>query len=210
MDPVTRTLIVGDSHVARLTEFVFNPPHEYEGRVNPQMGLDADVIFHGIGGRTTAKITERDLTVLSDIDPHVIVLLVGGNDLCAPEATSLQVASAIHDLAVTLAQLDRCQEVFVCAIPLREKCPRVTPSFNNRVQHCNNILGDLLEPEEMIDFFSLRGLYNSPTPLYIDGVHFSNKGLYKLYRSVRGAVMAGRRIMDRLRGGFPRNTPHHY
>ena len=64
MDPVTRTLIVGDSHVARLTEFVFNPPHEYEGMVNLEMGLDADVIFHGIGGRTTAKIMERDLTVL--------------------------------------------------------------------------------------------------------------------------------------------------
>ena len=98
MDPVTRTLIVGDSHVTRLTEFVFNPSHEYEGRVSLEMGLDADIIFQGIGGRTTAKITERDLTVLSDIDPHVIVLLVGGNALCAPEATSFHCEACLTPL----------------------------------------------------------------------------------------------------------------
>ena len=78
----TRILVIGDSHVARLSEFLLSTPRDYEELVSLDMGLGADIVFHGVGGRTTAKMGRCDLQSVRDLDPHVIILMVGGNDLC--------------------------------------------------------------------------------------------------------------------------------
>ena len=76
----------------------------------------SDVVFHCVRGRTTKKIGLYDLQIVDDLDPQVIILLVGGNDLCSPDTSPLWTASAIQDLAVALAQIYRCHRLFVGSI----------------------------------------------------------------------------------------------
>ena len=190
----TRILVIGDSHVARLSEFLLSTPRDYEELVSLDMGLGADIVFHGVGGRTTAKMGRCDLQSVRDLDPNVIILMVGGNDLCDSHASPLRTASDIHDLAVTLVNMGRCRHVFACSIPPRATYPDVLPPFPNRVFQCNNILRDLLMPEEEITYWKIHGLHNPAEPIFLwDDIHFNSKGNYKLYRGIRGAVISALR-----------------
>ena len=123
----TRILVVRDSDVACLSEFLLATPPDYEEYVSLDMGLGANIVFHGIGGCTTEKIGLHDLQFVKDLDPHIIILMVGGNDLCDPNASPLRTASDIHDLAVTLVNIVRCHRVFACSIPPRATYPHVLP-----------------------------------------------------------------------------------
>ena len=44
--------------------------------------------------------------------------MVGGNDLCHPSRSALEVASNIHNLALSIADMEGCHWVFVASIPL--------------------------------------------------------------------------------------------
>ena len=83
MDPRTRILVVGDSHIRRLREFVEAPPDEFHGFVQLSMGL------------------------------QVVILMVGGNDLTSATASALGVGSNIQELALSLAVDASCKKVMV-------------------------------------------------------------------------------------------------
>ena len=106
MDPRTRVLVVGDSHIRRLRDFVEAPPDEFQGFVQLSMGLvdssKLDLSFLGRGGRTVGTIKIEDMQEIERFAPHVVILMVGGNDLTSPTASPLGVASGIHDLALYL------------------------------------------------------------------------------------------------------------
>ena len=130
--------------------------------------------------------------------------MVGGNDLCHPSTSALEVASTIQDLALSIADMGGCHWVFVASIPPGISYPLVSPLYSECVNHCNWILKDLLQVEKGISYFKLRGLYEPQQEIFIrDGIHFNGYGTYKMYRAVRGAVCFGLEVMDRLRGGKP-------
>ena len=63
MDPRTRVLVVGDSHIRRLRDFVEAPPDEFQGVVQLSMGLvdSSRLDFLGHGGRTVSSIEIKDM-----------------------------------------------------------------------------------------------------------------------------------------------------
>ena len=206
MEPQTRTLILGDSHVRRLHDFIRAPPTCYESCVDTSVEATTDITFHGVGGRSVKNISRLDLPVVQELLPHVIILMVGGNDLCDPKTSPLKVASDIHDLAMRLLHTDACYMVFVLSIPPRASYPAVNPTFIERVDECNKILHQLLDSEEEVYYWKIRGLHNPTVDIFTqDGIHLNGRGSYKLYRSVRGALLKGLTIMDRLRGGKSRD-----
>ena len=161
------------------------------------MMVDADVIYHGTGGRTAESLGKLDFGTVTDLGPHIIVLAVGGNDLCSDDASPLTVASYIHDLAVALSNTDKCQAVFVLSVTQRSYYPQVSPPYPVRVNECNSILRHLLEPEEEIYYYKAYGLYGGSQSIFLeDGIHLNPRGNYKLYRAVRGAVLQGMAIME--------------
>ena len=210
MDPRTRVLVVGDSHIRRLRDFVEAPPDEFQGFVQLSMGLvdssRLDLSFLGRGGRTVSSIEIEDMQEIERFAPHVVILMVGGNDLTSPTASPLGVASGIHDLALSIAAVPSCVKVLVGAIPPPRSYPSTALAYPGRVDRCNFILRNLLQVEESAAYFKIRGLIDPVRDLHIrDGIHFKPYGLYRLYRAVWGAVCSALDIMDRLRGGIPPN-----
>ena len=172
------------------------------------MGLDdssrLDLSFLGHGGRTVSGIESEDMQVIKRFAPHVVILMVGGNDLTSPTASPLGVASDIHELALSIAAVQSCVKVLVGAIPPRRSYPSTGPAYPERVDRYNFILRNLLQVEESAAFFKIRGLIDPVRDIHIrDGVHFKPYGLYRLYRAVRGAVCSALNIVDGLRGGKP-------
>ena len=147
MDPQTRVLVVGDSHIRRLRDFVEAPPDEFQGFVQLSMGLvdssKLDLSFLGRGGRTVGTIEIEDMQEIERFAPHVVILMVGGNDLTSPTASPLGVASGIHDLALSIAAVPSCVKVLVGAIPPRRSYPSTVPAYPGRVDRCNFILRNL-------------------------------------------------------------------
>ena len=115
-------------------------PDEFQGSVHLSMGLDdssrLDLSFLGHGGRTVSGIESEDMQVIKRFAPHVVILMVGGNDLTSPTASPLGVASDIHKLALSIASVQSCVKVLVGAIP---------PRRSERVDRCNFILRNLLQ-----------------------------------------------------------------
>ena len=199
---------MGDSHIRRLRDFVEAPPDKFQGSVHLSIGLDdssrLDLSFLGHGGRTVSGIESEDMQVIEGFAPHVVILMVGGNDLTSPTASPLGVASDIHELVLSIAAVQSCVKVLVGAIPPRQSYPSTGQAYPERVDRCNFILRNLLQVEESAAFFKIRGLIDPVRDIHIrDGVHFKPYGLYRLYLAVRGAVCSALNIVDGLRGGKP-------
>ena len=148
MDPRTRILVLGDSHIRRLRFFFRPPPDHFHGFVQLSMGLQnasrLDLSFLGYGGRTVSGIRREDMQDIQGFSPHVVILMVGVNDLTSATASALGVASDIHELALSLAAAASCEKVMVGAIPPRVSYPSTAPAYPERVDHCNFILRNLL------------------------------------------------------------------
>ena len=182
MDPRTRTLVVRDSHVRRLRKFMQHPPDHFTGNVQLSLGLDGDMDFLCRGGRKSYQVQTQDKGVIKLNSPHVVVLMVGRKDLCHPSTSSLEVASTIHDLALSIADMEGCHWVFVASIPPRRSYALVSPVYPERVYHCNSILKDLLQVEKGISYFKLRGFYEPQQDIFIrDSMHFNGYVTYKMY-----------------------------
>ena len=179
-------------------------PEAYSHNVHLDMALGERLDFHGKGGITTQGIFDHDMEWVRWYAPHVVFLMVGGNDLTDPTLSALDVASRIHDLAKYLVDSEGCYVVFVASITGRTSYPNLNPSYPEKVGDCNKYLRVLFEVEENMFYCTLRGLYNPSTEvMHHDGIHLSDWGHYRLYRSIRGAVCRGLSMMDRLRGGLP-------
>ena len=61
MDPRTRTLVLGDSHIRRLHNFMSETPDAYSHNVFLDMALGERLDFHGMGGRTVQGIFDHDM-----------------------------------------------------------------------------------------------------------------------------------------------------
>ena len=137
MDPRTRTLVLGDSHIRRLQEFLEAPLDDFLGSVQLSIGLEdalrLDLSFLGYGGRTVSGIRDKDMQEIRRISPHVVILMVGGNDLTSATVSPLRVASDIHELALSIAAVESCVKVLVGAIPPRVSYPSTTPAYPERV-----------------------------------------------------------------------------
>ena len=143
------------------------PPDYFCGKVHYSMVLEEDLSFLGRGGRTVSLIKNNDLRDVHRISPHVVILMVGGNDLTNPARSPHEVASDIHALALSILEMELCYLVLVGGIPPRVTYPWMDPTYPDRVQHCNFILRNLLEVEENISCFKLRGLVNPDDKVHI-------------------------------------------
>ena len=97
--------------------------------------------------------------------PHVVFLMVGGNDLGNPNLSALDVASQIHDLTSFFVDSEGCYLMFVASITPRSSYPYLDSAYPQKVANCNKFLRALFEVEENMFYWTLWGLSNSSTDI---------------------------------------------
>ena len=76
-----RVLILGHSFIRRLHAFI---TRSHDNEYTTKLGISTpDFIckWHGVGGRTVAKVLKYDLSVVKEFGPDIIILQLGTNDL---------------------------------------------------------------------------------------------------------------------------------
>ena len=128
----TRVLILSHSFVDRSHTFLL--AHYGRDFVN-NFNLSDDLIFkwHGIGGRTIAKIRQYDLRVVESFAPDIVILELGMNDLM--QLSALETGSAIEDLARLLYECYHVQKICVCQTLYREKAPLFIKQVNSLTKY---------------------------------------------------------------------------
>ena len=111
-----RVPILGHSFVHRLHSFIVS-----SSNLTLSLGIAEPIVvkWHGIGGRTIAKVLAHDLRVVESFQPHLVILELGTNDLSHLDPTT--VGSSLEDLAQVLHSRYRVQRVVVCQTLFRDK-----------------------------------------------------------------------------------------
>ena len=182
-------LLFGHSFIRRLRDDLRT---QFDPRADESFKLSRDAIvhFHGVGGRTVRKLIKYDLSIVSSLSPHAVILEIGTNDLSdlQPEV----VGSEIEELVRLLLDSYSVRVVGVC-----EVIPRVrAPFFNAAALILNQYLRVVLDPIPNVSCWQHRG-FSEPSrdPYLSDGVHMNSSGQYLLYRSYRGAILQAVRML---------------
>ena len=175
-----RVLILGHSFIRRLREHITS---SQDNGYTAKLGILTPEFFckwHGVGGRTIAKVVKYDLGVVKDFGPDIIILQLGSNDLV--DSTALTVGSDIEDLVVLLHDHYKVDLICVCQT-LRRSSLEVM--FNKNVSLLTRYLKAVLEPIPYAFFWSHRGFWTTKSQfLSRDGVHLNGGGQHKLYRNI--------------------------
>ena len=164
-----------------------------DARVRRDLNLSrsAQITFLGVGGRTVDKLSKFDLHLVRRLQPQIVILEIGSNDLSPPDARPEVVGSKIETLVQRLHAACRVETIVVCQTINRAAGLRDPPSFNDRVALLNQYLSVVLETLPFAVFWRHKGL-RQPTVRILcrDGVHLNSKGQYALYRSYRSAILS--------------------
>ena len=181
---------MGHSFVRRFELFLSKG---VDARVRRDLNLSrsAQITFLGVGGRTVDKLSKFDLHLVRRLQPQIVILEIGSNDLSPPDARPEVVGSKIETLVQRLHAECRVETIVVCQTINRAAGLRDPPSFIDRVALLNQYLSVVLETLPFAVFWRHKG-FRQPTVRILcrDGVHLNAKGQYVLYRSYRGAILS--------------------
>ena len=198
-------VIVGHSFVRRLGDYLRRTYGQYFN-----MGLDFDrafVTFLHQGGLTAAGARRNFVDHIISLGPDIVYIELGSNDLCHPRLSPQDVGDCLQDLANDLIQRG-VHFVMLGQVVMRadRAIPRATRSYNTKVRHFNAYMTDLFAPGTPLParFWRHRGMtYAGRSILGPDGVHLNQLGHYRLFRSIRGALLfAISRVRRHLRNHF--------
>jgi len=179
-----RVLILGHSFIKRLRRFVLDNSPDYGLDFN--LSDSVNIFWHGVGGRTIAKVQQHDLAEIIRIRPHIVYLEIGTNDLSQRGMSPLTVGSAIEEFVRLIH--DNYGVSIVCVGQTVRRSP--VGNFNENVKLLAHYLKAVLEPLPFAVYWSHRGFWRpSLTYLSYDGLHLNKEGQHKLFKSIRGAII---------------------
>ena len=153
---------------------------------------NAEVIFHGIGGRTISKLREYDFDAVREITPDIIVLKLGSNDLVklAPQTVGSELERRVQDL------YNLFSVKFVVFGQVLCRYTKDSVDFNCKVGKLHQYLNVVLERLPYCYYWRHRGFWNCKQDHYLsDGVRLNSLGNYKFMRGVRGAILKALKLV---------------
>ena len=138
MNCTHKVLILGHSFVHHLNVFLHQ---SHDRRTVPDSDLSSvDLSFLGIGGRTVPKTLQFDIAKVMTLQPEIIILELGSNDLSSVGRCPESVGSDIEHLVSFLH--DHCGAAFVvvCQVINRSNTPTHIPDYNVKVDVLNQYL----------------------------------------------------------------------
>ena len=101
MSPKPHVLIMGHAFVRRF-ELFLSEGIDTKVRQNLNLSCSAQITFLGVGGRTVHKLSKFDLHLVRCLQPQIVILEIGSNDLSPPDARPKVVGSKIETLVQRL------------------------------------------------------------------------------------------------------------
>ncbi len=139
---------------------------------------------------------DDEILALSALDPDIILISLGSNDLIFPDTDPTLLADRICEIADSIDTRRRARQfVFVSCLD-RAAAP---VNFSDRMEEFNNALESLCENRTDFLFYRIRGFSfdQSGNPLPVatwsdDGIHPSKEGKYfaKFAYEIRAALLA--------------------
>ena len=111
------------------------------------------ISFHGVGGRTIAKVRKFDLSIIRRLSPDIMVLELGSNDLTRLPAQT--VGSELETLVRYLHDEVNVKSIVVCQV-IRRHAPGCT-AYNFKVTKLHLYLKAVLEPIPFCLYWRHRG-----------------------------------------------------
>jgi lysophospholipase L1-like esterase len=192
-----RIQLFGHSFVTRLKSFI--PTND---KFNYKLNLHqpALVQYSGYSGANIAKLRDN-LETIEDFQPHIVIVVIGTNDLYDNSNTPQSVTQQIMDLVDSLLFRYDVQKVIICPVlhriepTVRTRWPVHVPSFNRRVDETNTLLQQACTQctHERAIFWRFKGFWSEEAKSQVfaaDGVHLSNRGQIRFYQNLRGAVVS--------------------
>lgn len=181
----TRVLIVGSSFISRLTD-------AFNNVLRSDFNLLQCTIrcFGQPGGRIDNMQGNHNLEMcINNFQPTVIILQVGGNDLCTPAINPETLACNAIDWMNSLCDnYQSVQMVVFCELFARTNPWYISDQVYEQRRHIvNRMMPVLVEAEDnKLYFWKHLRLMNSPLNIYdMDGVHLSPIGMKQFHRSLR-------------------------
>ena len=180
-------LVLGHSYIRRLEDFTYESK---QSDVTPNFDMherQVEVDFYGIGGSTVPGITQYLHGIAGNKRYVGAMLQLGGNDL-RRYSDHKQIASSLVTIGKYLQSAYGIPKVAICQL-LRRTRVRY-PEYNVQVGQVNDAIEEKVKDCVGLSLWKHRGFWNSVVNLQDeDGVHLNGYGLYKYYKSIKGALL---------------------
>ena len=173
--------------------FMGNSITEMWKDAHPEFFAENPYVNRGIGGQTTPQMVLRFRQDVIDLDPKVVVILAGTNDIAGN--TGPMTLEQIHDNILSMVQLAKANGIkpIVCSVlPAYDYPWRPGLEPNLKIPKLNKMLQEMTEAQEVmyLDYFSemaddRNGL---PTELTTDEVHVTKAGYKIMEKMVQEAI----------------------
>jgi len=119
-----------------------------------------ELYFHGVSGATVGNFRIPHHT-LKQLQPDIIVIQLGSNDI-DNGSPPLNVGTSLVQHATSLRDQYKAKLV-ICSITYRGPlATKNSEDFKLKVDMCNKIIYNYCEVEESVEYFKLRGYWNTP------------------------------------------------
>jgi hypothetical protein len=149
----TKVLILGHSFISRFYDFLrFNVWCQFKIKLKPK---SEKVFLRGYPGAKIDYIKERCLHMVGSLEPTVVLLQVGSNDLCRLDKSVQEIEQKWIGLVLTLKYCYHVQRVAVLQILHRQwprrriRYPVDIPWFNDRVDTLNTFLRNYFKEDRV-------------------------------------------------------------
>ena len=173
--------------------FMGNSITEMWKGTHPEFFTDNPYVNRGIGGQTTPQMLLRFRQDVIDLDPEVVVILAGTNDIAGN--TGPMTLEQIHDNILSMVELAKANGIkpIVCSVlPAYDYpwSPGLNP--NIKIPKLNALLKDMAKAQEVmyLDYFSemVDGRNGMQSKLTTDEVHVTKAGYDIMEKMVKEAI----------------------
>ena len=192
-----RVLIYGHSFIHRLDSYMKkgSPKMQNFGFKDDQVVLQ----FKGIGGaHVSTLLLEENFKIIDEFMPNIVFLQVGTCELSYYYSRPESVGSDIHEFVQEIIN-KRVERVIVGEVLFRTQAGVGYEErlFNGKVTVLNRYLSAVINDMQAGMFWHHRGFWRDFKKNLDgeDGTHLNELGLYKYFRSLRGAILVTLKYM---------------
>lgn len=211
-----RALLMGHS-ILHWLEYYLRTRQDRRLSTDFKLSRIMNVAFRSERGRTVRDMLRFDMREVSSISPHVVVLLIGGNDVQWGSEPA-EVAHRIIAMCTIFYRVYRVKQVVVCRLMPRFEMRRhrfvkhgqlnrqerrrdraFKSMYCEKAQEINSIIATEAINYPFLTVWDHNGKFPFPSEVgngqqcrdkfSSDGIHLTPKGQYHLYNSIRGCLI---------------------